>query len=72
MDAGADGSLVSRIMVTSFTSEIEVCGDCAVGYGDLRPLARDGVAVTAGDTTGNCLKQSRDIWIGNLHVASRT
>jgi hypothetical protein len=43
MSAGADGTLVSRIMAASSTLEIEVCGDCAVGYGDLRPLARDGV-----------------------------
>jgi len=43
MDAGADYMLVSRIMVASFTLKVEVCGDCAVGYGDLRPLARDGV-----------------------------
>ena len=44
MDAGADDMLVSRIMVASFTLEIERSAEaCAVGYGDLRPLARDGV-----------------------------
>lgn len=44
MDAGADSMLVSRIMVASSTLEIERSAEtCAVGYGDLRPLARDGV-----------------------------
>ena len=60
--AGADGLLVSRIMSTSFALEIEVCGGCAVGYGDLRPLAagarRCGSSdCTAGPTTDRCLKE---------------
>jgi hypothetical protein len=38
MSARADDTLVSRIMSTSFAAEIEVCGDCAVGYGDRHPL----------------------------------
>lgn len=44
MDAGADDMLVSRIMLASFTLEIERSAEaCAVGYGDLRPFVRDGV-----------------------------
>jgi hypothetical protein len=37
--AGADGTLVPRIMAESLAVGVEVCGDYAVGYGDLRPSA---------------------------------
>lgn len=50
--------------------EIEVCGDlrCWIRR-SASAGARRCVAVTAGHTTGNCPKWSRDIWIGNMYVA---
>jgi hypothetical protein len=70
MDAGADDMLVSRIMAASVTLEIEVCGDlrCWIRR-SASAGARRCVAVTAGETTGNCLKWSRDISIGKMYVA---